>query len=71
MDFAAGYYHTEKLDLCKGYWNPQRKIGGSHAFFKISTKMLTSGDFCERKEKIPLHRFPYNFPLHIQGQTEF
>jgi len=43
-----------KVDLCKGYWNPQRKIGVATHFSDIISlesqhKMLTSA-FSEKKE---------------------
>jgi len=33
--FAPGKGHTGKVDLCKGYWNPQRKMGVAAHFFEI------------------------------------
>ena len=34
-DSAPGLDHAEKLDLCKGYGNPRRKIGVAKYFFEI------------------------------------
>ena len=25
--FAQNWHHAEKVDLCKSYWNPNRKMG--------------------------------------------
>ena len=33
--FCADWDHAEKVDLCKGYWNSQRKIGAATHFFGI------------------------------------
>ena len=33
--FKDGEDHAENVDLCKGYWNPQRKIGVATHFFEI------------------------------------
>ena len=31
--FCTVYENAEKTDLSKGYWNPERKLGGNHVFF--------------------------------------
>ena len=33
--FAPDQEHAEIVDLCKGYWNPQRKMGVATHFFEI------------------------------------
>ena len=32
--FGADYDYAGKADLTKDYWNPKRKLGGNHAFFR-------------------------------------
>jgi len=54
-DFAPGKDHVEKVDLCKGYWNPPRKTGVATHFFEIISlesqhKMLTSA-FSEKRRR--------------------
>ena len=36
--FCAVYDYMGKVDLSKGYWNPERKLGGNQAFFQSSLK---------------------------------
>ena len=31
--FVPNLQHAEKVDLCKSYWNPQRKLGVATLFF--------------------------------------
>ena len=33
--FAPDEDHAEKVDLCRGYWNPQRKVVVAVHFFEI------------------------------------
>ena len=51
----------EKVDLRKGYWNTQRKLGVAFIFFEIISLESLTADvsiFLEEKEtKIFLHRF--------------
>ena len=35
MVFVLGKDHVEKVDLCKDYWNPRRKIAVARHFFEI------------------------------------
>jgi len=49
----------EKVDLNKGYWNPQRKLRVAKHFSEIISlesriKMLTSAFFCKRRKFISL-----------------
>ena len=34
--FASNWDHAQKVDLCKSYWNPKRKIGVATHFSEIS-----------------------------------
>ena len=61
--FAPGLDHVEKADLCKGYWNSQRKTGVANHVFEIagleSQQKNADINFPEKKkERIFLHRFP-------------
>ena len=46
----------EKVDLSKGYWNPQRKLGVATHFYEniniVRTKLLTWANFPKKKDEI-------------------
>ena len=53
---ARGLDQAEKVDLCKRYWIPQRKIGIGKHFFEIISleyqqKKLTSAFFAKKEEQ--------------------
>ena len=54
-DFVPGWDHAENVDLCKGYWNPQRKIGVATHFFEIirleSQQKCLHHHFSEKRRK--------------------
>jgi len=60
--FGARLGPGEKVDVCKGYWNPQRKMGTAMHFSKIISLELQKnadiGIFLKKKDRICLYRFP-------------
>ena len=60
----------EKVDLSKGCWNPQRKLGVAFIFFEIICLESLTTDvsiFLKEKDKIFLHRFSWSSPLHAKN----
>ena len=61
--FAPNWDLAEKVDLCKSYWNPQRKMGvAMHVFEIICLESQQNADlsiFLKKEGNIIfLHRFP-------------
>ena len=72
---APDWNHVQKVDLCKNYWNPKRKIGEATHFFE--TISLESQQKCLHQhfsEKIRKQYFLNDFLricLHLQKSKHF
>ena len=63
--FSPNWDPWVKVDLSKGYWNPQVKHFSEIMSLGILNKNVDVSMFLTKKENIFLHRLPENLPLHI------
>ena len=62
----------EKVDLCKGYWNPQRKTGVATLFFEIirlESQQNADSSIFLKKEGKDTSQISIEFALNTEEQT--
>ena len=65
---------VEKVDLCKGYWNPQRKMGVAMHFFERALNLAKNADisiFLKKEGKDVSSKISLEFNLTYSKANTF